>query len=237
MVSFVFSWFIVTVGDSCVTEDLFTLSPGSLPLLVFIFHFFALFLLGQIRSRTWQRAFLPVAFGQPLPLSDGIRASQIQTVTTPQLVHLGGAHFPKPACSFPDLSLRLVGADGGSTSVQPYALCMAFLQLPHGGWEPGMWGRKASNPESRGCVVATTGGVFQSPALLFPNVMNKGWPEKQGGERAFYFFPFWSESEMLRKLLLAFRVMFGLLPFPCKWEKLGKYHITYDFLKQESSKE
>lgn len=57
MVSFVFSWFIVTVGDSCVTEDLFTLSPGSLPFLVFIFHFFALFLLGRMRSRTWQRAF------------------------------------------------------------------------------------------------------------------------------------------------------------------------------------
>lgn len=57
MVSFVFSWFIVTDGDSCVTEDLFTLSPGSLPFLVFIFHFFALFLLGRMRSRTWQRAF------------------------------------------------------------------------------------------------------------------------------------------------------------------------------------
>lgn len=72
-------------------------------------------------------------------------------------------------------------------------------------------------------MVATTGGVFQSPALLFPNAMNKGWPEKQGGERAFYFLTFWSKSEMLRKLLLCFRVMLGLLPFPCKWEKLGKY--------------
>lgn len=54
MASFVFSGFIIATGDSCVTEGLFTLSPGylslSLSLFIFIFHFFALSLPGWMRS-------------------------------------------------------------------------------------------------------------------------------------------------------------------------------------------
>lgn len=64
-----FLWFAVTVGDSCVTEGLFSLSPGSLPLVVFTFPFFALLLVGQMRLRTWQHA-LCVAFRHALTLWD-----------------------------------------------------------------------------------------------------------------------------------------------------------------------
>lgn len=75
-VSLGFPWFVVAVSDSCVTEGLFILSVGHLPLTVFTFPFFALLLVGQMRSQTWQHA-LSVAFGQALTLSDGIRASQL----------------------------------------------------------------------------------------------------------------------------------------------------------------